>query len=425
MESDCIDQITIRNTGSITTVIKSIYLDNEFLFDASNATLNPLGNIISPNSTKAISFQGIANENRTYQPNSTITVVTDRGTRSIALQQTLASYTDSQLIVQTNFGPLKLDFKEFYCATYDLGVVGSWQPGWSISKTINKGVIWKVNVTNICNTAISLKNNTCFFLMAVSPANLREWYLNSTSTITLDPSQTQTLTFIWKTPNGGGVNSIFSTACTCRVFMAFFGTYETEKPLSSNYTLSISKCLLGEKSMKLKIAKNKKGLTSVFLAVFLVIIIISLTASLFASIRISATTSLQVLDQEQQKQQEAIFLEIGAITFSDNIIQEISVKNTGSIPVVISAIYIDKEFLRNPELLIKPLETGDIDLSDLGLSYSENLFNTLMVTTERGTKLSVVIKDLEETDPNSVETIYGPIRLLFEEFHWANFQLGL
>lgn len=229
---DCIDQITVRNTGSITIAIKSIYVDNEFLFDASNITINPLGNIISPNSTKAISFQGIANENKTYQPNSTITVVTDRGTRSIALQQTLASYTDSQLIVQTNFGPLKLDFNEFYYATYDSGVVGSWQPGWSISKTLNKGVIWKVNVTNICNTAISLKNNTCFFLMAVSPANLREWYLNSTSTISLDPGQAQTLTFIWKTPNGGGVNSIFSTACTCRVLMAFFGTYETEKPLA-------------------------------------------------------------------------------------------------------------------------------------------------------------------------------------------------
>jgi len=229
---DCIDQITIRNTGSITIAIKSIYVDNEFLFDPSNATLNPLGNIINPNSTRAISFEGIANENRAYQPDSTITVVTDRGTRSIGRQQTLASYTASQLIVQTNFGPLKLDFNEFYYATYDLGVVGSWQPGWSISKNENKGIIWKVNVTNICNTAINLKNNTCFFLMAVSPANLREWYLNSTSTITLNPNQTQTLTFIWKTPNGGGVNSIFSVACTCRVFMAFFGTYETEKPLA-------------------------------------------------------------------------------------------------------------------------------------------------------------------------------------------------
>jgi len=174
--------------------------------------------------------------------------------------------------------------------------------------------------------------------------------------------------------------------------------------------------------MKIKIAKNKKGLTSVFLAVFLVIIIISLTASLFASIEISGTASLQILDQEQEKQQEGIFLKIGSITFSDNIIQKISVTNTGSIPVVISAIYIDKEFLRNPELLIKPLESADIALSDLGISYSENLFNTVMITTERGTKFSTVIKDLEETDPNSIETIYGPIRLLFEEFHWANFQ---
>ena len=174
--------------------------------------------------------------------------------------------------------------------------------------------------------------------------------------------------------------------------------------------------------MKLKIAKNKKGLSSVFLSVFLIIIVLALFTSLFALIRISGISSLEVLDQEQIKQQEAIFLQIGSITFSNDIIEQVAVNNTGSIPVVISGVYIDGVFLKNPDLLIKPLESATVTVSDLNMSYSQNLFNTLSITTERGTKFSAVIKDLEETDANSVETIYGPIRLLFEEFHWTTFQ---
>ena len=227
---DCIDKIGIKNTGSISTEIKSIYVDNEFLFDPSNSTLNPLGNIINPNSTKEISFQGIPIENKTYQPLSIITVVTERGTRSLGLEETLSAYTDPQLIIQTNFGPLKLDFKEFFYATYN-SVLGSLEPGWTVSST-SKEVVWKVNVTNISSDPIYLNKYTCFFLIADSPRDVREWYLNVTSSLTLEPGQVQSLTFVWKTPNGGDVQQIFSTACACRVFMAFFGTYETGKPLA-------------------------------------------------------------------------------------------------------------------------------------------------------------------------------------------------
>ena len=175
--------------------------------------------------------------------------------------------------------------------------------------------------------------------------------------------------------------------------------------------------------MNLNIANNKKGLSSVFLSVFLVLIILALCASLFTLISISESSSLQLLDQEQIKQQEAIFLQIGAVSYSDDIIQKVTVNNTGSIPVVISSVYTSIElFLKNPDTLIKPLCSADITLSDFNISYSQNLFNDLMITTERGTKFSAIIKDLEETDASSMETIYGPIRLLFEEFHWTNFQ---
>ena len=162
----------------------------------------------------------------------------------MGLEQTLFEYVDPQLIVQTNFGPLKLDFKEFYYATYN-SVLGSWEPGWSLSST-SKDVIWKVNVTNISDNDICLNNNTCFFLLADSPAVLLEWYLNASSTLTLTPNQSQTLIFMWKTPTSNDVNSIFSASCSCRVFMAFFGTYETGKPLCSDNTLSISRCNIGE-----------------------------------------------------------------------------------------------------------------------------------------------------------------------------------
>jgi hypothetical protein len=218
----------------LAVAIKSIYVDNTFLFDASNAAINPKGNLVNPNSTKTLSFQGLPTQNKLYQPTSIITVVTDRGTRSLGIEQNLAAYNDTIPNYQTNFGPIRLDFKKFYYATYN-GQLSAWQPGWNISKG-ESYVAWNVTVTNIGSTTITLKNSTCFFLMAVSPANVREWYLNTTL-LTLNPNQTKDMVFIWNSPNPAqfstnNVNKIFNTACTCRVFMAFFGNYQSGTPLA-------------------------------------------------------------------------------------------------------------------------------------------------------------------------------------------------
>lgn len=174
--------------------------------------------------------------------------------------------------------------------------------------------------------------------------------------------------------------------------------------------------------VKLKIASDKKGVSSIFLAVLIVIIILILTMSLFASIGISAESSLVVLKKEQLKQQEAILLSPGCVQRSGDIIQKITVNNTGSIPVKISAIYINSLFVTDPQLLMKPQATADINVANLGLSYNQNIFKTLTITTDRGTKYSAVIKDLESGEISSLDTIYGPIRLIFEDFKWAPFQ---
>src|SRR5512138_1483050 len=131
--------------------------------------------------------------------------------------------------------------------------------------------------------------------------------------------------------------------------------------------------------MKIKLRANKKGVSSIFMAVFILLITFVLSVSLFTAIGISGKSTLEVLEQEREKQQEGIFLQIGSIKFSNNIIQSIRVNNTGSIPVQISAVYINAQFLKNPELLIKPQESAEIPVSNLAIPYLANRFNELIV----------------------------------------------
>jgi hypothetical protein len=112
----------------------------------------------------------------------------------------------------------------------------------------------------------------------------------------------------------------------------------------------------------------------------------------------------------------------GSVQWSGGIIQKITVNNTGTIPVKITAVYINSLYVTDPQLLIKPQASGDINVQNLALSYNANVFKTLTITTERGTKYSAVIKDLENTEFSSLDTIYGPIRLIFEDFKWTAFR---
>ena len=156
---------------------------------------------------------------------------------------------------------------------------------------------------------------------------------------------------------------------------------------------------------------------------------IILGIALFSSLQISATSNIERLDIEQEKEQETILLQIGSISVTeDDYIENIRVNNTGSITVRIRGIYIGSNLIIDPSTYqntyINPQENLELEIYGNGIqiSFSDNKFSTISITTERGTKYSDLIYNLF-SNPNGGgdDTVYGPLRLLFEEFHWKPF----
>jgi len=223
-ESVYIENVTVKNSGSITILLKSLYIDHLFLFDPSNTSINPAGGQINPNSTLNIMFTGLDSP-QPYEPESILTVGTERGTRSMVYEKTLTSGEERIVTVESNFGPLRLEYKAFWHAKYLNNTIGPWMSGWEIS-TKEGEVMWKINVTNIDTKAVTIRNTSCFVLTSIeSPAVVKSWYINITTPLPIPPGQNATLIFSWTSPGGANVNSPPGTACQCKVFLAFFGVY--------------------------------------------------------------------------------------------------------------------------------------------------------------------------------------------------------
>ena len=226
-----IAQITVKNTGSIAVLLRSLYVDHRYLFDPSDKTINPNGGYINPNSTLTISFVGLPTP-EPYKEDSVITIATQRGSLSIAAEKNLANPDSLIINIDANFGPLKLIFDSFYYASYDTrtGAISPWKPGWILDTTLENEVVWNVTVKNIYSQAVELTKTSCFVLVSIDGSNnVLSWYMNSTLPVLLNPQDTKQLVFQWNNPDRRGlndVNSIFSDPCRSKIFMAFFGKYQ-------------------------------------------------------------------------------------------------------------------------------------------------------------------------------------------------------
>ena len=222
-EVEYINQLTIKNTGSILVTLKAVYIDHNFLFDPSDTTINPNGNQINPNSTLSISLETL---NEQYKPESIITIATERGTASMVYEKTLISGGQTIPAIQSNFGPLKLSFHDFYYANYYDGSIGEWKPGW-LMNTKEGEIVWNITVTNIGDKDILLNSTSCFVLMSIdTPSNTKSWYINITSPLLIETTKNASIVYQWTTPQGVSVNTPFGAECRCKVFLAFFGTFQ-------------------------------------------------------------------------------------------------------------------------------------------------------------------------------------------------------
>ena len=236
--------IYVNNSGSITSRIRAVYVDNEFLCDPSNKSLNPDDTYINAKESLGITLPlGVE-----YEPMAKITVATERGIKSTEHQWKLkGGGGEPPHYKQKGFyyGPLMLDFNKFYYTECPTGTpILPWKEGWRIE--IGTGEIaWNITVTNVDDRNITINQFSCFTLFPnKSPSNRRAWYLEPrqepfTQFITVN--ETVNIIYIWDKPKSisNKVQDIYATVCRNKVFLTFFGVFHEHDGTTKPYGQTI------------------------------------------------------------------------------------------------------------------------------------------------------------------------------------------
>jgi len=238
--------ILINNTSSITSRIRAIYIDNQFLCDPSDPTLNPTDTYINPKTALWISLPpGVE-----YNPAAKLTVATERGIKSSEYEGTLKRGGEPPPYESGRFylGPLMLDFNKFYYTnTTSDGYYDpfSWKPGWRIE--VGTGSIaWNITVKNIDDRDITINQFCCFTLVPNDePSNRRAWYFEPPQgmlTQRIRVNETTYLIYIWTTPKMKGnlkPRDIYTAVCRNKVFLTFFGIFHEKDGTTKPYGQTI------------------------------------------------------------------------------------------------------------------------------------------------------------------------------------------
>jgi hypothetical protein len=179
------------------------------------------------------------------------------------------------------------------------------------------------------------------------------------------------------------------------------------------------------------IFKNKSAISTLFIAIYIVIITVILLSALFIGLTLSNSGLLSYQREQQDRNQEKVILSSLSIDKNTNLINTLSVNNTGGITVRIRALYLDKTFVCDPSTLssadsyIAPQSSIAIPLLSKNIyANSSTLMANWTVTTERGTSTSEIGANLwigsqeQLNDPEKV--YYGPICLYFSQFQWSS-----
>lgn len=228
--------IRVNNTGSITSRIRSIYINNEFLFDPFAA--------INPQNYTIIYFPTGIREVR-YVPTDIILVATERGVKSQETMGNLYEDKDSESKpIKYYFGPLVLNFTRFYCAnsTAKGVIILPWKAGWSINTKSTSYMVWNITVTNIDDRNITLNKYSCFTLFRndVGGGQLA-WYIDipGGSGFTIPKNSTRSIIYIWDKWNSNTAQKMNFPSCQARVFLTFFGVFHEKDGTTKPYGQTI------------------------------------------------------------------------------------------------------------------------------------------------------------------------------------------
>jgi len=184
--------------------------------------------------------------------------------------------------------------------------------------------------------------------------------------------------------------------------------------------------------MKIRLIKNKKGISPIFVAVYLAMLAVLIISALFSAIYTYGTAVTERMKMEEERQQESIGLAgPGALNTTGNYFDALQVNNTGAITIRIRAIYIDHEFICDPSTFqgdsyINPKEHLWIRLyPNVKIPLDKTPLNaTWTVTTERGTRAHETTQNLWLGNPwtpyNPMRFYIGPLMIMFDMFHWRS-----
>lgn len=238
--TEYLKNLSIKNAGTITSRIRAIYIDNDFICDPTDPSLNPDDTYINPKETRTLQLPN----NQEYEPLLKIEVATERGTKAVEYEWILRgdNQTTSPAEVQkVYFGPLLLDFDKFYYTEYDnLNDPDSWRPGWSVENSIE--VVWNITVTNIDDRNITINKYSSFTLVKNAEGGQRPWFIeppNELDTMFIPANTTVSILYVWDGPQSGSSQSVFNQNQECRVFMSFFGFFHEKDGSTTPYGQTI------------------------------------------------------------------------------------------------------------------------------------------------------------------------------------------
>ena len=242
-ETEYLNALFLNNTGTITTRIRAVYIDNLFVCDPSDPLLNPDDTYVNAKDSLWINIPNTIE----YSPFSRIEVATERGSKSVEYEWKLKSGSQDQPPVETqrfHFGPLLLDFEKFYYAeNYGSYDPNSWIPGWSVEKGTT--VVWNVTVKNIDDRDLTINKYSGFTIVSNDGGVQLPWFIeppNGQDTLFIPSNGTVHLIYIWDRPrNTSGVKnqSVYNQNDRSKVFLTFFGIFHEHDGSTKPYGQTI------------------------------------------------------------------------------------------------------------------------------------------------------------------------------------------
>jgi len=190
--------------------------------------------------------------------------------------------------------------------------------------------------------------------------------------------------------------------------------------------------------MKIRVIRNKKGVSPIFIAIYLAILAVLLISVLFGALYIYGTAVTERMKMEEEKQQESVGLagpKALNLTTQNTIVEFLRVNNTGTITIRLRALYIGHKFICDPsrfqgDAYINPKESLWIQLYPLPppinkIEWNDTTMNAIWtVTTERGTRAyelgARLLYGESDGQYNPMRFYIGPLMIMFDMFHWRS-----